>query len=94
MDTEKFTDRQEEILIRAWLLAREREGSDKPLGQVLEPEYFPDAHDLAERGWLRREFVPHPEHHDKRELAWFWTDQAETALDTNALIQHAQGRHN
>jgi hypothetical protein len=69
-----FTDIQEEILFRAWLLAR------KGQGQVLEDWAEPDAEQLYEAGWLERRTVD-----DTGDVAWFWTSQAEAALDVNAL---------
>ena len=40
---------------------------------------LPDAHQLAEAGWLERREL------DNGDTAWTWTPQAETALDVNAL---------
>jgi hypothetical protein len=40
---------------------------------------------------LERRFVGESE---DRELAWFWTPQAETALDMSPLLQSAEGRQN
>jgi hypothetical protein len=57
-------------------------------GIVIESDAFPDAHELAELGWLERRFQP------DGELAWFWTPAAETALDVNSLLQGAEGRQN
>jgi hypothetical protein len=76
-----FTDQQLEILYRAKIL-----GLD--YGQVLEGWAYPDAHELAEAGWLQRRFQP------DGELAWFWTPQAETTLDLTALLQSTEGREN
>jgi hypothetical protein len=47
---------------------------------VVQDDCYPDAHHLAEGGWLERRFVE-----PDGELAWFWTQQAETALDLSAL---------
>ena len=69
--TTEFTEAQQEILTNAWLLA--------PEGQVLEAWAYPHAHELAEAGWLERRFEP------DGEMSWWWTPQAETALDINAL---------
>ncbi len=69
----EFTEQQQEILTNAWLLT--------PKGQVLEPWAYPDAHELAEQGWLERRFEP------DGEMSWWWTPQAETALDMNALCR-------
>jgi hypothetical protein len=68
-----MTDEQLTILYRAWVLSHNR------AGQVLEPWAYPDAHDLAEQGWLERRFEP------DGELSWWWTREAETALDLSAL---------
>jgi hypothetical protein len=78
----ELTETQQEILFNAWVLAREGKG------QVLEPWAHPDAHDLAEHGWLERRFQP------DGELAWFWTAEAEHAVDVNALMESAKGRQN
>jgi hypothetical protein len=74
-----MTNEQFEILYRARALA--------PRGQVLTNDAYPAAHELAEDGWLRREFVD-------GELAWFWTDEAEVALHLGALMDSVQGRQN
>ena len=47
-----FTETQQEILATRALLAREGKG------QVIEDGAFPDAHALAEAGWLERRFQP------------------------------------
>ena len=78
----EFTETQREILFNAWLLAREGNG------QVLEDHAYPDAHKLAEAGWLERRFEP------DGEISWWWTRQAETALDTSALMRSVEGREN
>ena len=44
------TETQQEILVNAYLLAREGNG------QVIEDWAYPDAHELAEAGWLERRF--------------------------------------
>ena len=67
-----LTPVQQEILYRAWLFARAGNG------QVVTDEAIPDAHRLAEAGWLERRFVD-------GEMSWWWTSQAETALELGAL---------
>jgi hypothetical protein len=69
-----FTDTEQEILVKAWLLAREGKG------QVLEDWAEPDAERLCEGGWLERRTVD-----ATGDTFWFWTSQAEAALDMNAL---------
>jgi hypothetical protein len=69
-----FTDTQQDILARAWLLARTGKG------QVLEDWAEPDAEELCEAGWLGRRTVD-----ANGDNAWFWTAQAEAALDLNGL---------
>jgi hypothetical protein len=76
-----FTDTEAEILVNAWLLAREGKG------QVVEDWALPDADRLEQAGWLEHRCV-------KQGIAWFWTPQAETALDMNALNQSVEGRRN
>jgi hypothetical protein len=70
----EFTDTQAEILVNCWLLAREGKG------QVLEDWAEPDAQQLADAGWLERRTVD-----ATGDVCWFWTEQAEAALDMNAL---------
>ena len=77
-----FNDTQLEILYRAWVLAR------KGCGQVLEPFAYPDAVELQEAGWLERRME------DNGHASWWWSQQAEGALDTNALTASVEGRQN
>ena len=70
----EFTDTQQTILADAWLLAREGKG------QVVEDWAEPDAQQLADAGWLERRTVD-----ANGDTCWFWTSQAEAALDMNAL---------
>jgi hypothetical protein len=56
------------------------------LAGAVKDEFIPEAHDLAERGWLERRW-----HHD--EMVWWMTDQALTALDLSALT-NVEGRDN
>jgi hypothetical protein len=76
-----FTPSQLDILFNAHALARDG------CGQVLEDWAVPDAHMLAEQGWLERRFVD-------GDLAWFWTRQADTALDMAELMTAHIGREN
>ena len=69
----EFTETQQEILTNAWLLAREGKG------QVVTAEALPDAVGLADAGWLERRML------DDGDASWWWTSQAETALDITAL---------
>ena len=68
-----FTETQQEILYRAWLLARDGHG------QVVTDEAIPDAHDLAEAGWLARRIE------ENGDISWWWTAQADVALELGAL---------
>jgi hypothetical protein len=79
----EFTESQLEILFRAWAL------STQGCGQVLEPTAYPDAVPLEEAGWLERRYVD-----ATGDWAWFWTPEAETALDLNALRETAMGSTN
>ena len=79
----EFTDTQQEILVNAWLLAREGKG------QVVEDAALPDAEQLREAGWLERRTV-----NDSDDVAYFWTREAETALDLNALTASVEDRDN
>ena len=69
-----FTDTEQEILVNCWLLAREGKG------QVLEDWAEPHAQELADAGWLERRTVDNTD-----DVAFFWTREAEAALDMNAL---------
>jgi hypothetical protein len=79
----EFTETQLEILCRAWAL------NAKGSGQVLEPEMYPEACRLEDAGWLERRYVD-----ATGDWAWFWTPEAETALDLNALRETAMGSTN
>jgi hypothetical protein len=70
----EFTDTQQTVLVNAWLLARDGKG------QVLLEEWEPEAQELADAGWLERQTVE-----ANGDTCWFWTPQAEAALDMNAL---------
>jgi hypothetical protein len=73
-NTLELTDTQQEILVNAWLLARDGKG------QVVADWAEPDAQQLSEAGWLERRTVD-----ATGDTCWFWTQQAETALDMQAL---------
>jgi hypothetical protein len=77
-----FTDQMQEIVGNAYLLSLEGKG------QVLEDDAVPDAHRLAEAGWLEMRFEPNGD------MSWWWTGTAETALDMSALTQSTTGREN
>ena len=77
----ELTETQFELLLNAYLLAREGKG------QVIVDDAYPDAHELAEHGWLERRIEP------DGELSWWWTPQAEVALDVAALTD-TTGREN
>jgi hypothetical protein len=70
----EFTETQQEILVNAWLLAREGKG------QVVEDWAEPDAERLCDAGWLERRTVD-----ANGDIAWFWTAEAEAALDMSSL---------
>ena len=69
----EFNATQQELLVNAWLLAREGKG------QVVEPDAEPDAQELCDAGWLEQRTEP------DGPSSWWWTPEAETALDLNAL---------
>ena len=77
-----FTETQAEILVNAWAL------SSKGCGQVLEAWAYPDAIKLAEAGW------PERRSEDDGPSTWWWTPEAEAALDLNALTASVEGREN
>jgi hypothetical protein len=70
----EFTDTEQEILVNAWLLARDGKG------QVVEDWAEPDAQRPSEAGWLERRTVD-----ANGDTAWFWTREVEAALDIQAL---------
>jgi hypothetical protein len=78
----EFTDTQLELLTAAYATARDG------LGVVIEDWAYPDAHRLAEAGWLERRFEA------DGEMSWWWTPAAETAFDSSDLMQSAAGRQN
>jgi hypothetical protein len=69
-----FTEEQVELIVNAWALGR------IGCGQVIQNDFYPAAHALAEAGWLEHRFEP------DGEMSWWWTPQAETALDINDLV--------
>jgi hypothetical protein len=81
-DRLEFTDTQAEILVNAWLLAREGKG------QVLEDWAEPDAERLREAAWLEQRTEP------DGPSSWWWTPEAEAALDLNTLKQSVEDRQN
>ena len=78
----EFTETQAEILVNAWAL------SSKGCGQVLEAWAYPDAVELADAGWLERRSE------DDGPSTWWWTPEAEAALDMNTLTASVEGRQN
>jgi hypothetical protein len=79
---DKFTPIQQDLLVAGWATARDGNGL------VIEDWAYPDAHELAEQGWLERRFEP------DGEMSWWWTPAAETALDISALLRSHEGREN
>ena len=71
----EFTETQREILFNAWALAREGKG------QVVEDWAIPDAHRLAEAGWLDRKLE------GNGDMSWWWSGKAETALGLDSLAE-------
>jgi hypothetical protein len=77
-----LTATQLDLLTAAW--ATSRDGN----GIVIENEAYPDAHRLAEAGWLARRFQP------DGEMSWWWTPAADQAFEYGALMNEAKGREN
>jgi hypothetical protein len=48
----------------------------------------PEANELADRGWLRRQFEPNGD------VSWWLTPQGDVALILNALTESVRGREN
>jgi hypothetical protein len=78
----EFTETQMDLLTAAWATARDGNGL------VITNDAYPDAHRLAEAGWLERRFT------QDGEVAWFWTEAAEKAFDYGELMQSVEGRQN
>jgi hypothetical protein len=72
----ELTETQKEILFDAWALAREGKG------QVVEDWAWPFAHQLHLKGWLDMRTEP------DGATSWWWTKQAETALQVDALSDY------
>jgi hypothetical protein len=80
--TMDLTDEQLEVACDAWICAQHGRGL------VVDIDHFVAAHELCEHGWLERRF-----HGD--EMAYWWTRNAEMALDVNALMDSGvRGREN
>jgi hypothetical protein len=77
-----FTPRQLDLLFAAW--ATSKDGN----GIAVTDEATPDAHELAEKGWLERRVEP------DGDASWWWTPAAEAALDMNALTSAYAGSVN
>lgn len=70
---------QLELLCNAWALASHGRG------MVIAPDAYPDAHRLAERGWLERRIE------ENGDMSWWWTPAAETALALGNLSTPPEG---
>jgi hypothetical protein len=77
-----LNDAQFRLLAGSWALHK------VGAGLVLEAEYEPVARELARHGWLAEELL------ENGDTAWFWTQQAETALNLTKLVVDAEGRTN
>jgi len=78
----EFTATQLDLLTAAW--ATSRDGN----GIVIEDHAYPDAHELAEQGWLKRRFE------EGGKMSWWWTPAADQAFEYGALMNSAEGREN
>ena len=81
----ELTETQYELLFEAWTISR----AESPLGMVLRPDAYPDAHELAEQGWLERKFVD-----PAGAMSWHWTTQADQAFAFGTLMNSTDGREN
>jgi hypothetical protein len=77
-----FTDAMQEIVGNAFWLSLEGKG------QVLTDEAIPDAHRLAEAGWLERRSEPNGD------TSWWWSGAGDTVLGLSGLMRGAEGREN
>jgi hypothetical protein len=74
-----LTATQLDILTAAWATARDGNGI------VLTKDAYPDAHELAEHGWLDRRFEP------DGEMSWWRTPAAGQAFEYGGLMNAAEG---
>jgi hypothetical protein len=72
----ELTETQRGILFNAWALAQDGKG------QVLEDWAWPFADQLRRRGWLEARTE------DNGATSWWWTREAETALQVDALSDY------
>jgi hypothetical protein len=77
-----LTAEQLDLLFNAWALARENKG------MVIADDAYPDAHKLAEAGWLARRFE------SDGEMSWWWSPQGDAALELGAAINSTKHRVN
>jgi hypothetical protein len=76
-DNTELTEDQMALLFECWCI------HSRGMGLVVQPEELPDAHALAEMGWLERRV-------DHNLMSFWWTPMGEQALATGALISAEQ----
>ena len=69
------------VVFSAWAAAQDGNGI------VILPEFYREADELAEAGWLRRGFEP------DGAISWWWSPRAELALELSGLAD-VTGRDN
>lgn len=78
----QFTDTQLEVLFNAWAL------NTRESGFVPSDEALDDCEQLREAGWLTRRML------DNGDASYWWTPQAELALDLHDLTKDVDARQN
>lgn len=77
MTDKALTPRALDLAFSAWALSQQGQG------MVIEDVAYPEAHLLAEKGWLARRIEP------DGEMSWHWTHEGDKALALGALASGA-----
>jgi hypothetical protein len=78
-DHEQFTPTELRVLFDAWAAAQD------DLAFAIEDVYLPEAHRLAEQGWLERRFNDH-----NGDSVFMWSEQADGALQLSHAMTTAK----
>jgi hypothetical protein len=78
----ELTENELDALFTAHALAA------RECGFVPKPELLPECERLREQGWLERRML------DNGDASYWWTREAEMALDLNAVVASSRGREN
>jgi hypothetical protein len=74
---EPFTESELRVLFEAWAAAQD------DLAFAIEDVYLPEAHRLAEAGWLERRL-------NDQDVVFMWSEQAEGALQLSHVMTTAK----